>query len=92
MAKKKITPNENPAPSAAPAKRRRTPAKKNAGNGYQPSRAEIAEAAYFRHLKRGGSPSDEFKDWVEAERELMERRRSGASQSNPKTQIPNLKS
>lgn len=39
----------------------------------QPSQAEIAEAAYFRHLNRGGSTSDQFKDWVEAERELKER-------------------
>ena len=39
----------------------------------QPSQAEIAEAAYFRHLNRGGAPSDQFRDWVEAERELKER-------------------
>lgn len=73
MAKKKITPEGTTVPSAAPAKRRRAPARKKADTGYQPSRAEIAEAAYFRHLKRGGSPSDAFKDWVEAERELKER-------------------
>jgi hypothetical protein len=41
---------------------------------YQPSHAEIAEAAYFRHLSRGGQ-SDQFNDWLEAERELRQRRR-----------------
>jgi hypothetical protein len=46
----------------------------NAGNR-QPTHDEIAEAAYFRHLNRGGADGDEFNDWVEAERELRERRR-----------------
>jgi hypothetical protein len=41
--------------------------------GHQPTHEEIAEAAYFRHLKRGGAGGDEFDDWVEAERELRER-------------------
>ena len=45
------------------------------GNGKtQPTNDEIAVAAYYRHLSRGGH-SDEFNDWVEAERELRERRR-----------------
>jgi hypothetical protein len=43
--------------------------------GQQPSHDEIAQAAYFRHLNRGGAGGDEFDDWVEAERELRERRR-----------------
>ena len=43
--------------------------------GHQPSHDEIAQAAYFRHLNRGGSGGGEFDDWVEAERELRERRR-----------------
>jgi hypothetical protein len=43
--------------------------------GHQPSHDEIAQAAYFRHLNRGGGGGDEFDDWVEAERELRERRR-----------------
>jgi hypothetical protein len=34
---------------------------------------QIAEAAYFRHLNRGGDGGDEFNDWVEAERELRSR-------------------
>ena len=45
------------------------------GNGGrpEPTQAEIAEAAYFRHLNRGGGHGDEFSDWIEAERELRER-------------------
>jgi hypothetical protein len=44
--------------------------------GQQPSHEEIAQAAYFRHLNRGGSAGgDEFDDWVQAERELRERKR-----------------
>jgi hypothetical protein len=44
-------------------------------DGHRPSHDEIAQAAYFRHLNRGGSGGGEFDDWVEAERELRERRR-----------------
>ena len=43
-----------------------------ANAGRQPSHEEIAEAAYFRHLRRGGQSGDEFNDWVEAERELKD--------------------
>lgn len=44
------------------------------GNGKtEPTRAEIAEAAYFRHLNRGDAQGDEFRDWIEAERELRQR-------------------
>jgi hypothetical protein len=47
-----------------------------AGNGKtQPTDDEIAVAAYYRHLNRGGTHGDQFNDWVEAERELRERRR-----------------
>ena len=35
---------------------------------------EIAEAAYHRFLRRGGSSGRDFDDWIEAERELWERR------------------
>ncbi len=82
MAKKKTNPDNPSAPPTAPAKRR-APArqktvadvKASAGNGnYFPTQAEIAEAAYFRHLNRGGAPGDDFNDWIEAERELKERR------------------
>ena len=44
------------------------------GNGKtQPSHAEIAEAAYFRHLRRGGGQGNALNDWIEAERELRRR-------------------
>lgn len=42
---------------------------------YQPSHEEIAQAAYFRHLQRGGTEGADFEDWLEAERELKQRRR-----------------
>ena len=80
MAKKKTNPQDTSAPPAAA--RRRAPARKkaelvtapSAGNGKpEPTQAEIAEAAYFRHLNRGGGHGDEFNDWVEAERELKQR-------------------
>ena len=85
MAKKKTSPDEVSAPPAAT---RRRGAKKTAGgasipasasdarpgNGKsEPTQAEIAEAAYFKHLNRGGNQGDEFRDWIEAERELRER-------------------
>ena len=44
------------------------------GGRPEPTQAEIAEAAYFRHLNRGGGQGDEFTDWIEAERELRERK------------------
>ena len=45
----------------------------SAGQAYQPSHQEVAEAAYLRYLRRGGQSGDEFNDWVEAERELRGR-------------------
>ena len=51
------------------------PASDNGGARQQPTYDEIAEAAYYRHLNRGGNEGGEFDDWVEAERELRERRR-----------------
>ena len=41
-----------------------------------PTFDEIAEAAYHRYLRRGGSDGQDFDDWVEAERELRSRRSS----------------
>jgi hypothetical protein len=83
MAKKKMNPESPTAPAPPAAPRRRAPAKKKAepltvapaanGDAPEPTQAEIAEAAYFRHLRRGGAEGDEFNDWVEAERELRER-------------------
>ena len=85
MAKKKTNPDDTSVPPTAA--RRRAPVKKTAGvnaaasasdarpgNGKtEPTQAEIAEAAYFRHLNRGGAQGDEFRDWIEAERELRQR-------------------
>ena len=83
MAKKKSATENTTTGAPVPTRRRSTSAKtaaaKNAPaattpvNGRQPTDAEIAEAAYFRHLNRGGDGGDEFNDWVEAERELKQR-------------------
>ena len=43
---------------------------------YNPSYDEIAEAAYQRYLRRGGTDGQDFDDWLEAERELKSRRSS----------------
>jgi hypothetical protein len=40
----------------------------------QPSYEEIATAAYQRYLSRGGAHGHDFDDWLQAERELQERR------------------
>ena len=67
-AKKQAAP---PAASASADDSGRTaPAARPAG----PTQDEIAIAAYFRHLNRGGSSGDEYNDWLEAERELKQRR------------------
>jgi Protein of unknown function (DUF2934) len=80
MAKKKTNPDPS-APPAQAARRRATTKERTVtasdappGNGRtEPTQAEIAEAAYFKHLNRGGARGDEFQDWIEAERELRER-------------------
>ena len=43
---------------------------------YSPTYDEIAEAAYHRYLRRGGSDGRDFDDWLEAERELKARQAS----------------
>jgi hypothetical protein len=43
-------------------------------NASSPTYDEIAEAAYHRYLRRGGSDGQDLDDWVEAERELRSRR------------------
>ena len=76
-AKKQAAPASVPAtayatsPQTEPAQTRTAPSARNGKPA--PTQAEIAEAAYYRHLKRGGSQGDEFIDWIEAERELRER-------------------
>ena len=39
----------------------------------EPTFEEIAEAAYHRYLKRGGTEGTGFDDWLEAERDLKSR-------------------
>ena len=39
-----------------------------------PSDQEIRERAYHRYLERGGHNGSEFDDWVEAERDLRNKR------------------
>jgi hypothetical protein len=79
------TPPPTPARRRAPAKKHAAPPAPAASASdtgriesdtkrYEPTRDEIAIAAYFRHLNRGGDSGDQFNDWVEAERELKERR------------------
>ena len=43
-------------------------------NGAAPSADEIAQAAYQRYLSRGGQHGADFDDWIEAERELRQKR------------------
>ena len=72
------------APSTAPTRRRAKAAspaaadnssRRPTGDGQvNPTPEEIAEAAYHRYLSRGGGDGRDFDDWLEAERELRERR------------------
>lgn len=41
---------------------------------FEPTYDQIAEAAYQRFLQRGGQDGQDFDDWLEAERELRQRR------------------
>jgi hypothetical protein len=42
--------------------------------GSEPSEEDIRMRAYHRYLERGGAPGSDFDDWLEAERELREKR------------------
>ncbi|MFQ5805989.1 MAG: DUF2934 domain-containing protein [Phycisphaerae bacterium] len=44
-----------------------------------PSKKEIRDRAYFIYLARGGANGDSISDWLQAERELREERRSAAA-------------
>jgi len=46
-----------------------------------PSHEEIAETAYDRFVRRGGSHGHALEDWLEAERELLQARASVESAS-----------
>jgi DUF2934 family protein len=43
-------------------------------SGSEPSDEDIRIRAYHRYLERGGGHGADFDDWLEAERELKERR------------------
>jgi hypothetical protein len=45
----------------------------SAESRYQPTYDDIAQKAYERYLKRGGTDGQDFDDWIEAERELAKR-------------------
>lgn len=67
--------------AARPTTRRRTAgaapaagAEANDAGGPAPTHDEIAEAAYRRYLNRGGGHGRDVDDWVEAERELRQRK------------------
>jgi hypothetical protein len=55
---------EKPAKPAA----KRVTSRKPKTKPQKPDHREISERAYFIHLERGGS--DEFQNWLRAEREL----------------------
>ena len=55
---------------------RRPTAAAREGVTREPTFEEIAEAAYHRYLKRGGGHGTDFDDWLEAERDLRERRKN----------------
>ena len=78
MAKKKSAAPEPTSQRAVPAARKRSsaatrPKGPNGDARYDPTHAEIAEAAYLRYLSRQGSGGSDFDDWVEAERDLRSR-------------------
>ncbi len=68
MAKKAADALSVPRRRSTTGKRRTPPA--------APSFEEIAEATYHRYLKRRGGHGTDFEDWLEAERELLERRKN----------------
>jgi Protein of unknown function (DUF2934) len=42
--------------------------------GSEPSEDDIRTRAYHRYLERGNAPGNDFEDWLEAERDLREKR------------------
>lgn len=67
----------SPAPAAAPKKPQSSgPAPTAAPQpaSAAPTKDEIAKAAYYRWLKRGGKHGAALEDWLEAEKELKSRK------------------
>ncbi len=76
MAKKSLTTRTPTTASESTGRRRAKKAPSPAADPlHQASFEEIAEAAYHRYLRRGGSDGADFDDWVEAEQELRLSRR-----------------
>lgn len=79
MAKKTTDALSVPRRRATGAKRR-TPAaaktKARPAAAPEPTFEQIAEAAYHRYLKRGGGGGTDFEDWLEAERDLLARKKN----------------
>ena len=63
MQKKPQSYSPRPAPAAAPS-----------SSSNAPTHEEIAKAAYYRWLKRGGKHGAALEDWLEAEKELKARK------------------
>jgi hypothetical protein len=81
MAKKKTDALSVPRRRSTTATRRTPAAAKEAPAAVrEPTFEEIAEAAYHRYLKRGGTEGTDFEDWLEAERDLRSRPKTPNSQ------------
>ena len=80
MAKKTTDSLAVPRRRAAGTRRPTAMAKDPALPRREPTFEEIAEAAYHRYLKRGGGHGADFEDWLEAERELLSRKKTPNSQ------------
>jgi hypothetical protein len=46
---------------------------------YQPTQEEIALRAYEIYMERDGAPGDEVEDWIQAERQLIEKHANGGN-------------
>lgn len=71
-------PNDrSPAPPSPPESRRQSHSEVARSLGYmKPTQEEIAQRAYELYQARGGKPGNPDEDWLRAERELTEARRS----------------
>jgi Protein of unknown function (DUF2934) len=58
----------------------------------QPTQEQIAFRAYQIYLERGGTPGNEFEDWVEAERQLLENGKASENGHSKPRRKPKAKS
>jgi hypothetical protein len=61
---------------------------KTKGSDARPSDEEISQRAYELYLQRGSVPGHETDDWLQAEAELIEARRSAEEASPPGASSP----